>query len=177
MVSFVLGAATSVVVIQSRLRRGEQPRWATPLVIVVLLLCGVAMAGRAGAFGDMSATTTEPPATFLSLLAFAMGLQNAAVASTTGLAVRTTHVTGPATDVGIHLGTAILAKGEQRRAALRGAALRGGKIVSFLVGSGLAVPLTDAFDYLTLVAPASFVAIATFLSFTKDWSPSDIPAS
>ena len=37
----------------------------------------------------------------LSLLAFAMGLQNAAVASTTGLAVRTTHLTGPATDLGI----------------------------------------------------------------------------
>lgn len=32
---------------------------------------------------------------FLSVLSFAMGLQNAAVATSTGMLVRTTHMTGP----------------------------------------------------------------------------------
>lgn len=36
-------------------------------------------------------------------LSFAMGLQNAAVASSTGQLVRTTHPTGPARDLGVHL--------------------------------------------------------------------------
>lgn len=177
LVSFVIGAATSVIVIQARARRGERPRWATPLVSVVVLLAGIAAAGRAGAFGNMGATVAAepPPVTFLSLLAFTMGLQNAAVASTTGLAVRTTHLTGPTTDLGIHLGTAILAEGQERTAALRGVALRGGKILAFGTGAGLAIPLTAAFDYLALLAPAFFVAVATVLSFTTHWSPSDFP--
>lgn len=177
LISFIVGGATSVIVIQERARRGKRPRWATPLVAVALLLAGTAAGGRAGAFGNMGErhVTEPPPVAFLSLLAFTMGMQNAAVASTTGLAVRTTHVTGPATDVGIHLGTAILAEGAERKAALRGAALRGGKILSFMVGAGIAIPLTGAFDYLALLAPASFVAVATMLSFTTNWSPSDYP--
>ena len=48
----------------------------------------------------------------LSILSFAMGLQNAAVATSTGLLVRTTHLTGPATDLGIHLVELCFVKGE-----------------------------------------------------------------
>ncbi|AMV19193.1 YoaK family protein [Planctomyces sp. SH-PL14] len=175
-VSFVLGAAVAVIVIQSRARQGKQPRWATPLVLVVVLLVSTAIAGRGGAFGQLvrTAATEPPPVAFLSLLAFTMGLQNSAVASTTGLAVRTTHLSGPATDTGMHLGTAILADGEERRAALRGAALRGGKILAFMLGAGVAVPLTLSLDYFTLLAPAILVSVATALSFTSAWSPSDI---
>ena len=82
-----------------------------------------------------------------------MGLQNAAVASTTGLAVRTTHLTGPATDLGIHLGAALFATGQERRAAFKGATLRGGKILSFMVGAGLSVPLANWAGYLSLPVP------------------------
>jgi uncharacterized membrane protein YoaK (UPF0700 family) len=176
LVAFIAGASSSVVFIQARAHRGKRPRWATPLISVVLLLMGVAAAGRAGVFGDLGKQVgAEPPVLFLSLLAFSMGLQNAAVASTTGLAVRTTHLTGPATDVGVHLGTALLAEGPERRSALRGAALRAGKIVAFMLGAGLAIPLTRSLDYLALLFPASFVAVATVLSFTDRWSPSDFP--
>ena len=175
--SFIAGATTSVIVIQARTRRGGQPRWATPLVSVALILVGVAVAGRAGAFGRFGGTVAAdpPPVTLLSILAFAMGLQNAAVASTTGLAVRTTHLTGPTTDLGIHLGTAMLVTGVERRVALRGAALRGGKILAFMAGAGLSVPLSGAFGYLALLAPSAFILVAAILSFTTNWSPSDFP--
>lgn len=176
-VSFVAGAAASVVAIQARARRGKRPRWATPLVSVALILVGVAVAGQAGAFGRFGGThaTDPPPFAFLTLLAFAMGLQNASVASTTGLAVRTTHLTGPSTDLGIHLGVACLAPGAERREALRGAALRGGKVVAFSLGAGLALPLAGGFGFLALLAPATFVLVAAALSFVPDWSPSDFP--
>src|SRR5918998_659933 len=153
-VSFVAGAAASVVAIQARARRGKRPRWAIPLVSVALILVGVAVAGRTGAFGRFGGThaADPPPVVVLSVLAFAMGLQNAAVASTTGLAVRTTHLTGPTTDLGIHLGTAVLATGDERRAALRGAALRGGKIVAFMLGAGVSLPLVEAFGFGALIA-------------------------
>lgn len=111
----------------------------------------------------------------LSLLSFAMGLQNAAVSSTTGLTVRTTHLTGPATDLGVHLGVACLATGAEQRAALRGAALRGGKIVAFMIAAGLSLPLAGTFGFLSLLAPAAFVLFAAVLSFIPDWSRSDFP--
>jgi uncharacterized membrane protein YoaK (UPF0700 family) len=175
--AFLAGAATSVIVIQARARRGHQPRWATPLVCVALILFGVAVAGQVGAFGRFGGTVAadRPPVMILSLLAFAMGLQNAAVASTTGLAVRTTHLTGPTTDLGIHLGTAVLATGDERRAALRGAALRGGKILAFMAGAGISVPLSAAIGFLTLFVPAICILVAAALSFTTNWSPSDFP--
>ncbi len=177
LVSFIAGAATSVVAIQARACRGKRPRWATPLVSVALILVGVAVAGHTGVFGRFGGThaADPPPVALLSLLAFAMGLQNASVASTTGLAVRTTHLTGPSTDLGIHLGAACLATGAERRAALRGAALRGGKVVAFMLGASLSVPLVAAFGYLALLAPAAFVLVAAVLSFAPDWSPSDFP--
>lgn len=175
--SFLIGAITAVVTIQARARPDTPARWATPLIFVAAILIGVAVAGQFGSFGPFGGVvaTDPPPAALLALLAFAMGLQNAAVASTTGLAVRTTHMSGPTTDLGIHLGTAMFSTGPERSAALRGAALRGGKIVAFMVGAGLSLPLSTAFGYLALVAPAAFVLIAAGLSFVPDWSPSDFP--
>ncbi len=144
--SFIVGAMTAVILIQGRARRGERPRWATPLVLVALILIGVAVAGQTKFLGRFGGTLAAdpPPVMLLSILAFAMGLQNAAVASTTGLMVRTTHLSGPATDLGIHLGTAILAAGDERWSSLRGAALRGGKILAFMAGAALSLPLSAA---------------------------------
>jgi uncharacterized membrane protein YoaK (UPF0700 family) len=164
--SFIAGAVASICMLHMRARSGDKPRWATPLVSVTLLLIGVAVAGRAGLFGDAADEKTGPPVLLLSMLAFAMGAQNAAVAATTGLAVRTTHVTGPATDLGIHLATAIFSRGRERWNALRGALLRGGKIMAFGLGAGLSVPLTATMGYLALLVPATGIAMATLLSFT-----------
>jgi uncharacterized membrane protein YoaK (UPF0700 family) len=50
---------------------------------------------------------------------FAMGLQNALVRQASGTIVRTTHVTGIATDIGIALGTALLSFLSEARYALR----------------------------------------------------------
>ena len=177
LVGFLAGSASSVVAIQARVRQGKQPRWATPLVWVAAILVGTALAGAAGAFGPFGGidASDPPPSVLLTALAFAMGLQNAVVALTTGLAVRTTHLTGPTTDLGIHLGTACLAAGEERRAALRGAALRAGKIVAFLTGAGLALPLAEVYGFLALLAPAGFILMAAGMSFVPDWGPSDFP--
>jgi uncharacterized membrane protein YoaK (UPF0700 family) len=177
LLSFLVGATASVVWLQARAGRGARPRWATPLFWVVVILAGAALAGHAGTFGPFGGrhVLDPPPVILLSLLAFAMGLQNAAVASTTGLTVRTTHLTGPTTDLGVHLGTALCATGAERRAALRGAVLRAGKLVSFLLGAALAVPLAGGYGFLSLFLPAVFVLVAALLSFIPEWGPSDFP--
>jgi uncharacterized membrane protein YoaK (UPF0700 family) len=169
-VCFMLGAAASVVAIQGRIHRGKPPQWFRPLLTVALILAAVAVSGQAGGFGTgkLVVAAQSPAIVLLSILAFAMGLQNAAVATSTGLAVRTTHLTGSATHFGIHLGVVCLAGGEARRFAARAACLRGGKMISFAVGAGLAVPLIAAVDYLTLLLPAALVLTAALLSFRPE---------
>lgn len=173
--SFLGGAVAAVVLIRFRARAGGRDRWSTPLVLVAVILAGVSIAGHYGGFGPFGVTLVmdRPPVLLLSLLGFAAGLQNASVASTTGMAVRTTHLTGPTTDIGMLVGAACFSGGDERRAALAGAALRGGMAISFATGAGLSLPMTIWFDYLALLAPTTFVALAVMLSFVPDWSPSD----
>ncbi len=172
LVAFVIGAVISVVWIQGRAYCGKRPSWAAPLVVVSLILVSVGVAGHFGAFVPFGSRVASdpPPFILLSLLAFAMGLQNAAVATTTGLAIRTTHLTGPATDLGIQLGTAWFARGTERRAALVGAMLRSGKIAAFMLGAGLSLPLADVLGYMALICPSGLVLTASALSFVPKWS-------
>lgn len=174
---FLAGACASVIWIQARAYRGKRPQWASPLILVAVILLGTAISGYLGFSGPIEETLAAdpPPVVLLSFLAFAMGLQNAAVASTTGLAIRTTHLTGPTTDLGIHLGTAFFANGEERKAAIKGAILRGGKIIAFVTGGVLSLPLNAKLGYLSLLVPAALVLFSAALSFSPLWSPSDLP--
>ncbi|QDU28044.1 hypothetical protein ETAA8_31360 [Anatilimnocola aggregata] len=179
LIAFLAGAIAATITIQLRANSSSRTRWATPLVAVAMLLSGVAIGGGAGWFGVFGGTVASdpPPVVLLSILAFSMGMQNAAVASTTGLAVRTTHLTGPMTDLGIHLGTAVLSRHHERWKALRGAALRGGKVLAFVFGAAISVSLSATLGYFILLPAALFVTVAAALSFLPDWSPSDYPYS
>lgn len=175
--SFVVGAMAAILLLRLRSEEGSTIRWAAPLLIVALVLAGVAVAGNMqsfGPFGEMVAADS-PPVALLSLLAFAAGLQNAAVAATTGMAVRTTHLTGPTTDIGLLLGTALMSSGPERRAAVGGAALRFGIVLSFLAGAALAVIVHADLGFLALLIPSGGVLLAAGLSFVPQWSTGDFP--
>jgi uncharacterized membrane protein YoaK (UPF0700 family) len=167
---FIAGAMTSALAIEGRHHRGRRPLHAAPLLTVAVLLAAVALAGDAGVFGPFGGTVEEP-ADFLllSVLSFAMGLQNAAVATCTGMLVRTTHMTGPATDLGVHLATGLFTTGETRRTALANAALRAGKIASFVAGAVVMLPVVHSFGYVAFLVPAAIVAAATAASFVPAW--------
>lgn len=166
LLGFIAGAMASVLAIEGRLHRGRRPLHAAPLFFVALLLAVVALAGSVGVFGQFGGSVEQSgDFVFLTILSFAMGLQNATVATSTGLAVRTTHMTGPATDLAVNLATSLFVAGEARRTALRGAALRAGKIVAFALGAALTVPFARSLGYFVFLAPAAIVLIATALSF------------
>ncbi|MBN8610821.1 MAG: DUF1275 domain-containing protein [Deltaproteobacteria bacterium] len=161
-VCFVLGAMTSVFLLDGRRLRHRQPWPAAPLVLVSLVQAGAASAGLAGLFGPFG-TTVETLGDFalLSVLGFAMGLQNAAVASTTGMIVRTTHMTGPLTDFSIALATsmshgpATLVEGARRSVRLRGA-----KILAFVSGALVASAIAPHLGYATFFLPAAITLVA-----------------
>jgi uncharacterized membrane protein YoaK (UPF0700 family) len=165
---FVVGAMTSSALIDGQHLQDKKPYYALPLLAAALALAAVAVAGSLGLFGDFGgAVEGARDFAFLSILAFAMGLQNAAVATSTGLVVRTTHMTGPATDLGIHLTTALYAAGDVRRMALRHAMLRSGKIASFALGGAVGAALARTFGFGALLLPVLGILAATALSFVS----------
>jgi uncharacterized membrane protein YoaK (UPF0700 family) len=165
LVSFIVGAICSVFAIQARTVRGKRPRPWAALLAVSAVLAGVAVAGHADVFGPIGGTVEEPADfAMLCLLAFSMGLMNSTVATSTAFSVRTTHMTGPSSDFGVHLGLALVSHGEERQTALRLAALRGGTIVAFIIGSALMVPLVKSLAHAAFLVPAALVVVGTLRS-------------
>lgn len=98
-VAFLLGATTSAVMINFGRRRQARSQFALPLLLeaVLFLVFGFMGANWAGAT-DLFVPVTA------GLLCFMMGLQNAVITKISGSVVRTTHLTGVITDLGIELG-------------------------------------------------------------------------
>jgi len=134
-------------------------------------VAAVAGLGHSGLFGPFGGSVEQPADfAFLCLLSIAMGAQNAAVATNTGLLVRTTHLTGPATDLGLSLAATVLSRGEARTRAFQGSVLRAGKILAFGAGSALMVPLVAKLGYLAFLVPSVLTLAATALSFVPPWA-------
>lgn len=165
-VCFVLGAMFSAYLINGRVHQRKRPHYMLPLMIVGASMVFVALAGHCDLLGEFGGTVDElGDFVMLSVLSFAMGLQNASVATSTGLLVRTTHLTGPATDLGVHLVELFYTTGDAQLLAKRHAALRAGKIVAFAVGAIVAVPLARRAQFLGFLLPAFTTFIATAASF------------
>jgi len=159
---FVAGAMMSVFLIDGRRLRNREPWPTAPLVLVALLLVAVAVAGQLQSFGPFGRTVeTVGDFVLLSILGFAMGLQNAAIATTTGMVVRTTHMTGPVTDMSLALAT--FPPGGPRppvAAARRSVLLRGSKVAAFFVGALVASLLAARLEFAVFYLPAGVVAVA-----------------
>jgi len=96
---FLAGAACSAVLINHGRRRRLHSEYALPLLVeAFLLLC----------FGVLGARLSRIAGPFVPvtvmLLCFIMGLQNAVITKLSRTEIRTTHITGIVTDIGIELG-------------------------------------------------------------------------
>jgi uncharacterized membrane protein YoaK (UPF0700 family) len=93
---FLAGAATCSVLVNWSRRRNLEGLFAIPILVEAGLLSAAALLHSAQ---HMLLT--------LALLSFAMGLQNAVITKISHNVIRTTHVTGMVTDIGIELGRAL----------------------------------------------------------------------
>lgn len=97
--SFLIGAACSAVIINFARRSHLASQYALPLMLeAVLLLCFGLLGGNIEHLRWLFGPVT------VLVLCFIMGLQNAMVTKVSNAEIRTTHVTGMVTDVGIELG-------------------------------------------------------------------------
>ena len=133
--TFVSGAAVSAVLINAGRRRRMAHIYALSILAEAVLLTGLASA-------DLWLTGAGRAALLAYGLSFLMGLQNAVVTRISNARVRTTHVTGMVTDIGIELGN-LLDLAWRRRPGVRDAEaeynadkllLHGVTVLSFLGG-------------------------------------------
>lgn len=102
LLSFLFGAATTAIIVNWGHRRKIHSEFALPLLLEAVLLL---VFGLVGANLNLYLPLTVPAIALL--LCFVMGLQNAIVTKASKAEIRTTHMTGVITDIGIELGKLI----------------------------------------------------------------------
>ena len=100
--SFLGGAFASNFLIEMMIRRKVNAPHALPMIVEIALLSFAAVAGL---------YSSSSPHAIANLLLFSMGLQNALVTKISQATVRTTHLTGLFTDLGIELSQLFFVKG------------------------------------------------------------------
>lgn len=97
--SFLLGAMCSGILVNFARRRALASAYALPLLLESVLILGFGLLGaRMATFEGLLLPFT------VILLCFIMGLQNAIVTKISQAEIRTTHMTGIVTDLGIEIG-------------------------------------------------------------------------
>ena len=155
-------------------RRNMHSMYALPLVVEAILLLSFGLLGaRLGALGGHFVALT------VMLLCFMMGLQNAVITKLSNAEIRTTHMTGVVTDIGIELGKLMYWNRTERPGQLPVAAdLARLRLLSMLVSSFFAGALTGAigfqhFGYVATVPLAIALcglAVAPIFDDMKHWA-------
>ncbi|MEO5660710.1 MAG: YoaK family protein [Polaromonas sp.] len=99
LLAFTTGAATTAVLVNWARQRHVRSEYALPLLVEALLLLVFGLLG-----GTMNHQTPFAVPLTVLVLSFTMGLQNALVSKISSSQIRTTHMTGIVTDLGIELG-------------------------------------------------------------------------
>lgn len=168
LLAFVAGAAACAVLVNWGRQHQLHSVYALPLMLEAALMLP---------FGLMGAITLSWPTPFavpitVLLLAFIMGLQNAVASKTSGGSIRTTHMTGNITDVGIELGKMLYWNGRapasEKQVRHDPARLRmaGGLVAMFILG-GIAGAL--GFKYAGFVCVVPLAGLLLALSVPPLW--------
>lgn len=171
--AFVAGATLSALLTETARRRGSRSRYTFPLTLEALLLTLLMIALRL--LHDPAANPWR--FLLLALTALAMGLQNATITKISGAVVRSTHVTGVLTDLGIETVHFALFAWDSfcgrtppttgRHPALLRIALLASIWGSFTCGALIGAAAYLRFGPLVLAAPILFLVAVILLSRRK----------
>jgi len=155
--AFLLGAMTCALLVNFARRRRMASEYALPLMLeaALILLFGL-MGARLATFEGLLLPFT------IVLLCFVMGLQNALVTKLSGGVVRTTHLTGTVTDLGIELGRLLYWNRDRDAPRFVRADRDRSVVLSGLVAAFLGGAITGAFGF-KLAGYVSTVPLAIVL--------------
>ena len=170
--AFMSGAGTTAILINWARQRKLHGSYALPLLLMAVLML---LFGLVGAITLSWPTPFAVPLTVL-LLSFIMGLQNATVTKMSSSQIRTTHMTGVVTDLGIELGKMLYwnrtgtAPESQVRANQARLRLFAGLLGMFLVGG---IAGAAGFKHLGFVFVVPLALVLLALSLPPLWSDRD----
>lgn len=151
--AFIAGAFGSGLLIEFGRRRGVKAIYAYSITVEAGLLVIV------GIF-DLTLPTSGQGVTLVLCLSFIMGIQNAASTRISHARVRTTHVSGMATDIGLGL-AALVVSPPDRPAAVARLKLYSSTIIAFVLGGIVGViSYVNAGGALFIIAAAVLFAVA-----------------
>ncbi len=162
---FLVGVMLSAYLIDRRIQHNHRPYYPIAMGLVFVLISINCVMGIKGYYGEFGRSPDIANHWFLLIcLCMSCGLQNATVTSVYGANVRTTHLTGLTTDLGIGI-IRILThshKLQTRGHELIANFMRVGLIVSFISGSLVGAGLYLRFSYWGLVLP-SIISCGIFI--------------
>jgi uncharacterized membrane protein YoaK (UPF0700 family) len=176
---FIAGVMISAWLTERRLQLGLKPHFAIAMALVTLCLFLAGLGGVCGWFGQFGGEpSVKSDYLFLCLLCMASGLQNAIVTSYSASVVRTTHLTGITTDLGIGLIRVLFPTPDEGKLALerRFNALRIGTIFAFIAGAIMGALVYSKFAYLGFLLPTAIALYAVFAAIYVWQTPQFIQA-
>lgn len=155
--AFVTGAAFCAILINHARDRHPHHQYSLPIAVQGgFLVCFAGGAVFTSAAGHLFS---------LACLCFIMGMQNATITKLSGARIRTTHVTGMVTDIGIEIGRSVYRFMRPRQGGIAPASgklsLLVGQVLAFLAGG-----VIGAFGYAYVGFPFSLPLAAVLLAIS-----------
>ncbi|PNU02289.1 YoaK family protein [Novosphingobium guangzhouense] len=172
-VAFIVGAAVSTLAIAAGLRRGVVTIYAR--IILAEAAC-LAMLGLGLWLVRATADRASGVPLLVLALSFLMGLQNAIVTHISDARVRTTHISGMATDIGIGLAR-LLDRGPDkvplavRAAIITKLRLHAGTVLSFCTGGVAGVLAWRLIGDLSFTAAGALLSLIAWFSIVAAKAP------
>lgn len=163
-VFFLLGAFLAGLLIDRPIYQSRKPHFDWVMGLSAACLVAAASGGKLLQFGQFGGTGLKENYLLLVLLCLASGLQNGAITSSSGSSVRTTHLTGLTTDLGLGLARSISlnTKTDRFNKEARANYLRIGSIISFIVGSAFGAWVFLKMNYAGFFLPAAISGYAAW---------------
>lgn len=155
---FLAGTMTSAYFVDHKIANAQKPRYDLLFLLVIISMLVVVFLGLRGTFGEFGAEVfNRADYGLLAILCLASGIQNASITSASGSVVRTTHLTGITTDLGIGL-VRLFSKGlpqQTKQVELKANIMRAGIIGFFILGSAASAFIFIHAKYLGFLIPAT----------------------
>ncbi len=150
---FLAGAFFCSLIV-SRIGRNQRFSYVIPILIEMAILIAESI------FGFKYDGSLVAKEIYAGSLLFAMGLQNSLVSIVSGSIVRTTHLTGTFTDLGIELGQFLQKNGTDRPALKAKIKLRSTIIFFFMAGALAGAYLFHYWGFYSFLLPVAILAFA-----------------
>ena len=153
---FLLGSMLSGYFVDVRLKLGKRPKYYITFGLMFFLNLVIFLVGIMGGWGEFGQYPLELEAyILLIILCFLCGVQNGTISTVSKSVVRTTHLTGITTDLGLGIMRMIYYSRLKDKLSDEGQAnfMRIGIIFSFVFGSVVGGVLFHRFEYFGFILP------------------------